>query len=62
MKRGDIIVLMNGKDITDKNYLDLLNAGSLSINLGVLGEDGTNRTPIRMTARNWFLIRCSSQK
>lgn len=57
LKRGDIIVLMNGKDITDKNYLDLLNAGSLSINLGVLGEDGisTNRTPIRMTARELVL-------
>jgi carboxyl-terminal processing protease len=57
LKRGDIIVLMNGKDITDKNYLDLLNAGSLSINLGVLGEDEilTNRTPIRMTARELVL-------
>lgn len=54
LKRGDIIVLMNGKDITDKNYMDLLNAGSLTINLGILGAGGisTDRTPIRITAED----------
>ncbi len=52
LERGDIIVLMNGKDITDKNYTDLLYASSLSISLGVLGENGisTNPKQISMTA------------
>lgn len=57
IKRGDIIVLMNGKDITDSNYTDLLYAGSLNISLGVLGEDGisVNPKPVSLTAKKLTL-------
>lgn len=40
IKRGDIIVLMNGADITEDNYRDLLSGEDLNITLGVLTEDG----------------------
>ncbi|WP_372948365.1 S41 family peptidase [Mariniphaga sp.] len=57
IKRGDIIVLMNGDDITDDNYTDLLYAGSLNISLGILGEGGISVSPnsINMTARKLSL-------
>lgn len=49
LERGDIIVLMNGRDITDKNYTDLLYASSLSVSLGILGEDGISTDPRRIS-------------
>lgn len=57
IKRGDIIVLMNGNDITDDNYTDLLYAGSLNISLGILGENGISVNPnsISLTARKLSL-------
>ena len=57
IERGDIIVLMNGDDITDDNYTDLLYAGSLNISLGILGENGISVDPktVNMTARKLSL-------
>jgi len=57
IERGDIIVLMNGEDITDDNYTDLLYAGSLNISLGILGEGGISVDPktVNMTARKLSL-------
>jgi len=40
IKRGDLLVLMNGSDITQTNYRDLLYGDDLSVTLGILGEDG----------------------
>ena len=40
LKRGDIIVLMNGKDITEDNYTQLLYAPNLNISRGVVTPDG----------------------
>jgi carboxyl-terminal processing protease len=40
LKRGDIIVLMNGADITEANYTQLLNAPNVNISRGVLTPDG----------------------
>ena len=53
IERGDFIVLMNGKDLTDTNYTDLLYAGSLTISLGIQGEKGisVDPNPVSMTAR-----------
>jgi len=39
IKRGDIIIEMNGSDITDSNYKDLLYSESLSITFGILEKD-----------------------
>jgi len=57
MERGDIIVLMNGEDITDENYTDLLYADALNIHLGVQGEGGISVSPnsINMTAKELSL-------
>jgi carboxyl-terminal processing protease len=57
IKRGDIIVQMNGTDITDNNYRDLLYASSLNISLGILGEGGISVDPksINMTAQELSL-------
>ncbi|MBW6536790.1 MAG: PDZ domain-containing protein [Mariniphaga sp.] len=57
IERGDIIVLMNGDDITDDNYTDLLYASSLNISLGILGENGISVDPktVNMTARKLSL-------
>lgn len=57
MARGDIIVLMNGEDITDENYTDLLYASSLTISKGILGEGGisVDPNPVSMTARKLSL-------
>ena len=43
LKRGDIIALMNNTDITDDNYIQLLDGDNISITLGVLSEDGVSR-------------------
>ncbi len=53
IERGDIIVKMNGADITDDNYTDLLYAANLSLSLGILGEDGISIDPnkVSMTAK-----------
>ncbi|WP_346860009.1 S41 family peptidase [uncultured Draconibacterium sp.] len=40
IKRGDIIVEMNGAAITENNYTDLLYSESMSITFGILQEDG----------------------
>lgn len=45
IQRGDIIVKMNGADITIDNYLDLLNAANLTLSFGILGEDGISIDP-----------------
>lgn len=57
IERGDIIVLMDGGDITDDNYTDLLYAGTLNISLGILGEGGISVNPqtVNMTARKLTL-------
>ncbi|MCY1723370.1 S41 family peptidase [Prolixibacteraceae bacterium Z1-6] len=39
IKRGDIIVEMNGASITDNNYTDLLYSESISITLGILENE-----------------------
>lgn len=38
IKRGDIITLLEGNDITDANYRDLFYAASVNITMGVLNE------------------------
>ncbi|PIF02274.1 MAG: hypothetical protein CR996_00640 [Draconibacterium sp.] len=40
LKRGDMIFKMNGANITDNNYMDLLNAASLSCTFGQYTEEG----------------------
>lgn len=40
LKRGDILVLLNNSDITDDNYMDLLNGETITLSLGVLGPNG----------------------
>lgn len=40
LKRGDFIFSMNGKDITEINYMDLLNSSNLSISYGQYGTSG----------------------
>lgn len=49
IKRGNIIVEMNGKDITDKNYRDLLYASTLNLSLGILGDKGISVDPKPVT-------------
>jgi carboxyl-terminal processing protease len=53
LERGNIIVLMNGADITDENYTDLLYAPSLNISQGILGDMGisVDTAVISMTAK-----------
>jgi carboxyl-terminal processing protease len=57
LKRGDIIVKMNGSDINDNNYRDLLYAAELTISLGILGEGGISVDPnsVKMTAEELTL-------
>ena len=51
IKRGDIIMMINGGDITDKNYTDLLYGENISFTLGVLGENGISEgQSINLTA------------
>lgn len=40
IKRGDIIMLINGGDINDENYTDLLYGENLTFTLGEIGESG----------------------
>lgn len=40
IKRGDIIMLINGGDITDENYTDLLDGENLTFTLGERTESG----------------------
>ncbi len=53
LKRGDIIVKMDGMDLTDTNYRDLLYAPIISISMGILGENGisVNPNPVSMVAK-----------
>ena len=53
IKRGDIIVYLNGKDITDKTYTDLLYAPNVSLTFGIAGENGISLSPqtVQMTAK-----------
>jgi C-terminal processing protease CtpA/Prc len=52
LKRGDILVSMNGNDITDKNYMQLVYSSSISVSRGYY--DGNQFIPykesIKMTA------------
>lgn len=46
LKRGDIIVLIDGADITESNYMDLFNGSTITLTMGVLsngsiGQGGT---------------------
>ena len=51
LKRGDIIVQMDGADITTDNYTDLLYASNLTVTLGILnGSTISADTTISMTA------------
>lgn len=45
IERGDIIIEINSADITDENYRDLLYASSLTLSLGILGEEGISKDP-----------------
>jgi carboxyl-terminal processing protease len=40
IKRGDIIVQMNGSDITTSNYTDLLYGENITVSLGILTSNG----------------------
>ncbi len=40
LKRGDFIFSMNGGDITEANYMDLLNSTNISISYGQYGDSG----------------------
>ena len=40
LKRGDIIFSINGGDITEANYMDLLNSTSITISFGQYGDSG----------------------
>ena len=40
LKRGDLIFSLNGGDITENNYMDLLNSSNLSISYGQYGSSG----------------------
>jgi carboxyl-terminal processing protease len=45
IERGDIIVKLNGNDITDENYRDLLYAPNVSLSFGIRGTDGISVDP-----------------
>ena len=52
LKRGDLIYQMNGADITDNNYRDLLSSASMSFSYGQYAGSGiTNKTTANMTAQ-----------
>ncbi len=44
LKRGDFIFSMNGGDITETNYMDLLNSTSITFSYGQYGESGITNT------------------
>src|SRR5690554_1100014 len=45
IERGNIIIELDGNDITDDNYTDLLYAPNLNLTLGVSMEDGIHVSP-----------------
>lgn len=53
IERSDIIIEMDGKDITEDNYTDLLYASNLNLTLGILEEDGIHPDPaaVNITAK-----------
>ncbi len=53
IERGDIIVKMNGNDITEENARDLLNADNLNLSLGILGDGSISVDPntVNITSR-----------
>jgi C-terminal processing protease CtpA/Prc len=52
VKRGDMILQMNGADITDNNRVDLLNSASMSFTYGQYTNSGiANITTANMTAQ-----------
>jgi C-terminal processing protease CtpA/Prc len=51
LKRGDFIFSMNGGDITETNYMDLLNSTSITFSYGQYGNSGiTNVKTLNMNA------------
>lgn len=51
IQRGDIILLINGENITEQNYMDLLYGENLTFTLGALHEDGiTDSSDVNLTA------------
>ncbi len=49
-KRGDLIYKMNGADITENNYMDLLNSSSMSCTFGQYVNKIVNEKTVSMTA------------
>ena len=49
LKRGDIIVSINGTDLDIYNYIDLFNLDIQIVTLGVLREDGIAKTDTRLS-------------
>lgn len=45
IQRSDIIIEIDGQDITDDNYTDLLYASNLNLTRGILGEEGIYPDP-----------------
>lgn len=43
IKRGDIIMQIDGKDITDENYLDIYQTANITLGMGVYSEQGISR-------------------
>jgi C-terminal processing protease CtpA/Prc len=43
LRRGDIIVLVNGTDITEANYTTLFNAASITITKGILNDGAVSQ-------------------
>lgn len=55
IKRGDIIITLNGKDITEDNYLDAVYETSLTFGMGKYTEQGITPTEeIQMTAKSMY--------
>ena len=50
LKRGDLIYKMNGADITENNYMDLINSSTLSCTFGQYTTSITNVKTVNMTA------------
>lgn len=58
LKRGDLLVLMNDGDITEKNYMDLFNASTIKLSLGELTDEGSiglKDQTVSMTALEMYL-------
>ncbi|MBE6287901.1 MAG: PDZ domain-containing protein [Mediterranea massiliensis] len=43
IKRGDIIMQLDGKDITDDNYLDIYYTSNITLGMGVYSKQGISR-------------------